>query len=60
MTLTPYQLGWNAWLDSKSSDDNPWVECSDSGHEWMRGYIRADAASEEIGTDQMERFNEQA
>ena len=50
-----YAKGWNAWLDSESQDDNPWTECSDSGHDWMRGYIDAERRADEVGTDQVER-----
>lgn len=53
--MTPYAQGWNAHLDSKSSDDNPWTECSDSGHEWMRGMIDCEKACDELGTDNVER-----
>lgn len=50
-----YRAGWNAWLDSKSQDDNPWVECSDAGCAWMRGYTEVEKLADEVGTDQVER-----
>lgn len=53
--LDAYSLGWNAWLESKSQDDNPWTECTDSGREWMRGMMDAEKAAEEIGSDNMEK-----
>ncbi len=51
-----YAQGWNAWLDGKGWDDNPWVEHSDSGDAWCRGHMDAEKMAGEIGTDQMERL----
>lgn len=53
--MTPHAQGWNAHLDSKSQDDNPWTECSDSGHDWMRGMIDCEKACDEFGVDNVER-----
>lgn len=51
-----YRLGWNAWLDSASQDDNPWTETTDSGCEWMRGLIDCEQAANALGTDSIARF----
>lgn len=53
--MTPYQQGWNDWLDGKGWDDNPWTECSDEGHDWCQGYMDSEKKADEVGTDQMER-----
>jgi hypothetical protein len=55
MKLTPYDLGWNAWLDSKSQDDNPWAETSHKGHMWMLGMIHAENKADAHGLDNTER-----
>lgn len=54
--LTPYQLGWNAWFDSASIDDNPWTETTESGCEWVRGMIDCERAVDEHGSDYVERY----
>lgn len=51
----PYDLGWNDYLDGKGSDDNPWIECSDPGHDWMRGYMDCEKAVDSLGSDNVER-----
>lgn len=57
-SLTPYERGWNDWLDSKGQDDNPWTECSNSGYQWMQGRDDAERTAEQIGLSNMERKNE--
>jgi len=56
VTLTPYMLGWNAWLDSASTDDNPWCEGTNSGDLWIEGMIDCEHHADKVGTDQVERY----
>lgn len=46
-----YAMGWNAYLESKGCDDNPWTEITDSGQEWISGHIACYNECDRIGTD---------
>ena len=41
--MTQYDLGYKAYLDGETEDDNPNPYGSDDWNEWLRGFQQAEA-----------------
>ena len=46
-----YCEGWNAFIDGKGCDDNPWTMTGDKGQDWEEGNDDAYNHLEQHGSD---------